>query len=118
MIEKIIVDYLNETMSVPAFMEMPEIPPAAFILAEKTGGSGANGICSAMITIQSYNTTMYGAAQLNEQLKEAMESIDELDVISKAELNTDYNFTDPRTKRYRYQAVYDLVYYKKEAENG
>lgn len=27
MIEKIIVDYLNETMSVPAFMEMPEIPP-------------------------------------------------------------------------------------------
>ena len=40
-----------------------------------------------------------------------MEDIVELDSISQAELNTDYNFTDTQTKRYRYQAVYDLVFF-------
>lgn len=112
MIEKIILDYLSEKLFVPVYMEMPENPPSAFILIEKTGGGGSKGIYSAMMAIQSYNTTLYGAAQLNEQLKEAMLDIDELDVISKAELNSDYNFTDPRTKHYRYQAVYDLIYFE------
>ncbi|MEI3522519.1 MAG: hypothetical protein V8Q40_16600 [Anaerosacchariphilus sp.] len=44
-------------------------------------------------------------------MKDAMEDIVELDSISQAELNTDYNFTDTQTKRYRYQAVYDLVFF-------
>lgn len=30
--------------------------------------------------------------------------------ISKAKLNSDYNYTDTTTKSYRYQAVYDLVF--------
>ena len=55
--------------------------------------------------------TLLQAAELNEQVKDAMEDIVELDSISQAELNTDYNFTDTQTKRYRYQAVYDLVFF-------
>ena len=47
---------------------------------------------------------------LNERVKAAMGKMVSLDDISKAELNTDYNFTDPETKEYRYQAIYDLVY--------
>ena len=40
-----------------------------------------------------------------------MESIDDQDPISRVELNSDYNFTDTSTKRYRYQAVYNFIYY-------
>ena len=49
--------------------------------------------------------------ELNELVKEAMDDIVVLDEISRSALNSDYNFTDVTTKRHRYQAVYDLVFY-------
>lgn len=54
---------------------------------------------------------MYEAAVLNEELKEVIESMIELDEISKIKLNSDYNFTDTTTKEYRYQAVFDINHY-------
>ena len=44
-------------------------------------------------------------------MKAAMEKIIELDDISKCELNSDYNYTDTNRKKYRYQAVFDIVYF-------
>ena len=110
MIEKVVLDYLNETLDVPAYMEMPEKQPKEFVLIEKTGGSTENFIHSATIVLQSYAEAMYSAAVLNEKVKETMDNIIILDSISKAKLNADYNFTDETKKKYRYQAVYDLVY--------
>ena len=48
----------------------------------------------------------------NEKVKAAMKRIIEQDEISRSTLNSDYNFTDVITKKYRYQAVYDLKYYQ------
>ena len=36
------------------------------------------------------------------------------DVYKRQTLNSDYNFTDVTTKKYRYQAVYDLKYYEEQ----
>ena len=44
-------------------------------------------------------------------VKEAMEKIVEMDDISKCQLNSDYNYTDTTRKKYRYQAVYDMVHF-------
>ena len=54
---------------------------------------------------------MEAAAELNEQVKAAMEDLADLDEVSACRLNSDYNFTDTTTKHYRYQAVFDLVFY-------
>ena len=110
MIEKIVLDYLNDALNVPVYMEMPENKPDRFVLIEKTGSSRENHIDFATITIQSYAESLYYAATLNEDVKQAMDDIIALDTVSSAELNSDYNFTDTETKKYRYQAVYDLVY--------
>ena len=110
MIEKIVLDYLNDALNVPVYMEMPEDKPDRFVLIEKTGSSRENYIDFATITIQSYAESLYYASALNEDVKQAMDDIIALDTVSRAELNSDYNFTDTETKRYRYQAVYDLVY--------
>ena len=110
MIEKIVLDYLNDALNVPVYMEMPENKPDRFVLIEKTGSSRENHIDFATITIQSYAGSLYYAAALNEDVKQAMDDIIALDTVSSAELNSDYNFTDTETKKYRYQAVYDLVY--------
>lgn len=111
MIEKIVLNYLNENLEEPAYMEEPETAPAQYVVVEKTGGQSDNHILSATIVIQSYAPSMEGAAELNEIVKEQMENIIELDDISRCRLNSDYNYTDRTKKKYRYQAVFDFVYY-------
>lgn len=111
MIEKIVLDHLSTVLSVPVYLEIPENPPNNFVLVEKTGSSRANQVNRATLAVQSWAKTMMTAAELNEQVKTAMEGLDDLDSVSACRLNSDYNFTDTTTKHYRYQAVFDLVFY-------
>ena len=53
---------------------------------------------------------MYEAAKLNEELKEAIFKLRWSKEVGGVKLNSDYNFTDTRTKKYRYQAVFDITY--------
>lgn len=111
MIEKIVLDYLNNTLTVEAFMEKPEDPPEQFIVIEKTSSGVDNHIDSATVTLQSFASSMYEAACLNEEVKRAMDKMIELPLIGRCRLNGDYNFTDASTKQYRYQAVYNIIYH-------
>ena len=111
MIEAIVRNYLKEKLSVEVHMEEPENIPDRYVIVEKTGGGKSNGLKSATLAIKSYAQSLADACLLNEEVKLALEDIDTQDPISKAELNADYNFTDTETKRYRYQAVYDFLYY-------
>ena len=111
MIESVVLNYLNDAITPPCYMEMPEDPSGSFVIIDKTGSSVTNRITKANFAIQSYADTLYDAAALNEQVKAAMESMIELDTISKVELNSDYNYTDTALKAYRYQAVFVLTYY-------
>ena len=111
MIEKIVLDYLNEKLEVEAYLEVPNSNTSTFLVIEKTGSKEDDEIKSATIAIQSYESSLYKAASLNKQVKEVMKNIVELDKISSCKLNSDYNFTDTQTKKYRYQAVFDITYY-------
>lgn len=114
MIEKTILDYLiskNLSAGADIFMEIPKNLPEKYVVIEKTGSSRLNHINQAMIAIKSYaHTSLYDAAELNEEVKEAMEDIIELPEIFRSALNSDYNYTNPETKEYRYQAVFNLFY--------
>lgn len=111
MIEEIVLQYLNKALNVPVYMEIPQSTSSdSFVIIEKTGGSRENYINSATFALQSYGETKYLAATLNEKVKAAMDRIIELNSILKSEYNTDYDYTDTTKKKYRYQAVYDLVY--------
>lgn len=111
MIEEIIIKYLEKQLDITVVTEKPEDEPQSYLLIEKTGSYRSNMIDTATIAIQSYAGSMYEAASLNELVKKVMESVTELPEISKAELNSDYNYTDKTKKRYRYQAVYDITYF-------
>ncbi len=111
MIENIILDYLNNALSVPVFMEEKQNMPMEYILIEKTGSGELDHTKSAVFATQSFSVSLYKAALLNEQVKEAMRNIIILDDISRCRLNTDYNYTDTARKKYRYQAVFDIVHY-------
>lgn len=112
MIEKVILDHLTNE-GVTAFLEIPEgggTPP--FCVIERTGGGQENYLHLATIAIQSYGASLYLAASLNEQVRQIMDGITVLPEITACDLNSDYNFTDTAKKQYRYQAVYDIVYYE------
>lgn len=114
MIEKAILDYLNEKLSVSAYMEVPEVEDdLCFVVIEKTGSGYDNHIYSATVAVQSYAPTLVEAASLNATVIEKMEEIPNHVInIGRCELNSDYNFSSTGQKRRRYQAVFDLSYVK------
>ncbi len=141
MIEKTILDYLNgqiyqkvslptadaaefvlaesilgdvdgyELIPVPVYMEVPETPPDVFVTIEKTGSGRENHINSATFAVQSYAETKFKAAELNDQVKTLLDDLITLPEVTASRLNSDYDFTDNTSKRYRYQAVYDIYHY-------
>ena len=115
MIELTVYKFLNDNLTVPVYTEIPNNPPKKMIVLEKTGSSESNFIKRSTFAIQSYGKTLFEAAELNEMLKETMmdglDGLASLDEIMSVNLNSDYNFTDTTTKKYRYQAVFDIVHY-------
>lgn len=115
MIEKRILDFLSERISVPCYMAVPEMPPDNFIVLEKTGSGENDGLFRATLAVQSYGprqeSGLYEAAQLNEEVKVVMRDAVVLPEVSSCELNTDYKYLDTTRKRPRYQAVFDLAHY-------
>ena len=114
MIETVLRDYLITKLSkVPVYAENPPKPPDTFVVIEKAGSSYSNLIETATLTVQSYASSLYNAAALNQEVKAAMFTApDEVASISAVRFDSDYNFTDTDTKHYRYQAVFEITHYE------
>src|SRR5690625_1768106 len=111
MIELIVLNHLNGKIAESVHLEKPSAQTGNYIVFEKTSSGKNNHLPSATFAFQSYAKSLYEAAELNERVKVAVESLIELDEIRGITLNSDYNFTDTTTKEYRYQAVFDIGYY-------
>ena len=111
MIELVIKNYLDGHLDVPSFFEHQSGLKGKYVLIEKLSGGKRNMLNSSVFVFQSYADSLFESAQLNEQVKEAVEAMIELPEITGIQLNSDYNFTDTQTKKYRYQAVFDIGHY-------
>lgn len=109
MIEQILIEYLNAN-NIKAFTQKPS-DLTEFVVVSKTGSRKENHIKRATVAIQSYSDSLYNAALLNELVKDAIENMVDRDDVSSCKLNSDYNYTDTTTKEFRYQAVFDIVYF-------
>ena len=110
MIAQDLLEYLNGTLTESVYMEAPE-SLTNYVLLDQTGTSRNNHIITTTIAIQSYASSLYGAMQLNETVKTAMDGFLSLSHVISVKLETDYNFTDTTTKQYRWQAVYAINHY-------
>lgn len=115
MIEKIIFEYLKaKIVDVPIYLETPTNPPAEYILIMVSGiREQTINIHSCLVTIQSYSKTMYQTSLLNERIWDIMENSVENNEITHCKINSSSVLNDLVTKRYRYQTVYDLTYYRR-----
>ena len=113
MIEKTILDYLGEHLTVPVYMEEPIDKPASYVLIERTGSSESELIETTTLALQSYGASLYDAAVLNMAVKARIKQAVELPTVSAVYINSDYNFTDTETKRYRYQCVAVVTHFER-----
>ena len=109
MIEEIVFNYLKNKLNVPVTFE--NINEVEYVLIGKSGSSRFDFTNTATFFIQSYSSSKYKASLLNENVKDAMYDLIELDEITSLHLNTDYDYTDTTIKKYRYQAVFDIGYF-------
>lgn len=111
LIEKTILDYLNDNLDDPALMETPSPPPDRYYLIERVGGGEEDTIRTAMLAVQSCAPTLYETVQMHEAVKAAMMDADGLEEVSRVRLNTEYSDTDTETKHYGYAAVFEVTHY-------
>jgi len=111
MIEKIVLDYLNNALEYPTYTQEQNNGEKYFYLIQKVGSSVDNKIDTSMVAIQSYAPSRFEAAEMNYAMIEAMNDIIQLDEIGKCKKNSDYDYTDTSKKRYRYQALFEIVHY-------
>lgn len=111
MLEETLIEYLADELNIPVYAEVPKDAPEKFLIVERTSGGHEDKVDTATIVVQSYAGSLYDAASLNEDVKGAMLYEMDLPSIPACHLNSDYNFTDTATKRYRYQAVFNITYY-------
>lgn len=109
-IEIYLVEYLSKKLNVNAYGQVDDASEDTYVVIEKTGSYVENHTRYATVAVQSYANSLLNSAKLNEKVKTAMEEIIEMPEISKCSLNSDYPFTDITTKKYRYQAIFDLVF--------
>lgn len=110
MIELVVKEFLDNNLNIPVLLEKERKLTGKFVLLEKTGGTSRNQLHSATVAVQSYADSLYEAALLNQEIKNVMSNLVEIENVSGVHLNSDYNFTDTETKQYRYQAVFDINY--------
>ena len=113
LIEELVISHLSSLLSVPVYAEVPEDAGMrdSFVVVEKTGSGETNHLRDATLAVQSYGATLRNAAVLSHEVCEAMETLTERDEVSRCALESEYNWTDTATKRYRSQAVFQLTHY-------
>lgn len=112
MIEVDVKKFIDDNFDYPALMERPNNGTGVYFVIEKVGGSRNEHIDSAMITVQTFAPSLYQAASVCEALNEAMlNDFIVLPNISSIELNSSYNYTDTKSKDYRYQSLFEIYYY-------
>lgn len=110
MIELTILNFLEDRIKVPVYMEKIEKPPKEWVLLEKISEYDEQHLRRVTVAVQSYSQSLYKTALLNENVISQMKELTTLDSIGKCKLSSSYNYTDTQAKQYRYQAIFDIVY--------
>lgn len=112
MIEKTILNHLSNNLDCGVYMEKPRnTAERSYVVIELTGQREENHVTHSTFAFQTYGASLFDAAELRDEVKAAVKTLIELDEVARVDLNSSYNFTDPSTKEYRYQTVFDITHY-------
>lgn len=110
--EQIIIEYLNSCFGGKPNVTLtePKDRKGEYIVIERTGGRITNFINESTIAVQSFADSMSRAVIINDEVKAHMVNIISRNDVSACRLSSDYNYTDPESGKFRYQAVFDIFH--------
>ena len=111
MIEKDIIKYLSDNLAVSVQGELEHDTPDRVVTIQGSAADRVNRIDTTTIIASVYAESMVSAAELCEDVKEALFELTDLDSVSSSKLVTSYPAPDTVNKRYRYQAVFNITHY-------
>ena len=109
MIETDVLEYLRQSISTPVYLERPDQEPE-YVLIEKIGKRKRDWITTDSFAFQSYAGSLVRAIEIDSAVQEAMDRFAETPGISACRLSSNYNFTDTRYRKYRYQCTYEITH--------
>lgn len=112
MIERIVIEYLNNTLGIPTYAEKPNKNPNQYIVIKNIGSGRTDCIDAVTLSIMSYAQTLDNALNLNEQVQNAMYDIVALDNVSKCKLGGGGQSIDTQSKTYAYESIFNIFYMK------
>lgn len=111
-IEVIVLRILAARLPEQIYAEYPPDPPAAFFVLDKLADREARFVNTASFALQAYAPTKLAAARLIAGAREALDALLMLPEVSRMQPENEAPFPDTRTKAYRYQATFDVTYYR------
>ena len=111
MIEKLVRKYLNDNMTVKAYIEKPPEQPEKYLEIERVGHTESNFIYTTTLAIKSMAGSLFFAAELNDEVIAVMNRMIALPEIVSVYCSDSYNHTDTTKKEYRYQAIFEITHY-------
>ena len=116
LIEATVIRHLAAALNTAdVYAERPDTVPAKYYVIEKTSAGKDNHVSVATVAVQSVSSvSLLEAAQMSKDAEQAMENLISVEDVSAVRLNSAYNYTNPETKEYRYQAVFDIYYMEGE----
>jgi hypothetical protein len=111
MIEIDVKRYLSSKLTVPVYAgEEPKNKPLEYVVLKVIDNGRENGIDAVTFNIVSHSTTLQQASALNNEVKQAMYGITELDNISSSKCGGGGQAINQITKQYAYESVFNLHY--------
>ena len=114
MIEITVREYLVNNLDVGVYMEQPEDPEREYVLLQLMDSGRTNQIDAATFFVDVRSDDLYRAAQLRDEVKEAMLGIISLDGISHVDLGGEQAQTDSANHLYKYNLTFNIYYYREE----
>lgn len=109
-IEAVVIEFLKDKLDVPVVAETPNTEPDSYVRIERVGRKKQNFLITDSIAFQSYGTTMYNAAALDEKVQSLVFDLAKSTEVSGVHLASNYNATDISKKNYRYQCIFDITH--------
>ena len=113
MIEITVINSIEEYTGIPAYMEVPEMPPERYAVVECVGGSINETISNSLVAVQTYAASLYDAAADCDTVTQALlyQMVNKPDIASVNVNGGKVNFTIPDSKQYRYQVIFEIAHY-------
>lgn len=111
MIENKILDYLQRKLNTTyVYLETPKTSHASYVVFQIVDRTRTNFIDAVTVRLWSYGKTKEEAAQLDQQVRNAMYDITDLSDISSSSLGGGADDYDTSLNKYRYSSYFNITY--------